>query len=366
MKILINLSDDKIKALNNYQKCEFSNKDGEVAIIIEGGILDVFLEKALDERLPTVVLAGVYPNKENEVSKKCLEHGLLPQSLIYKNEDTLIDYTGETTFKTKVPRGVGINALMEVAEYATKNKLVAEFIVWNPTPLEIGVKNKNKEEVIIQTKEPELVAQKQGKNDVKGIKEEKPFHIAEEKQVVNKESVKETIKPSTQTQIMELNTYIKTFEQVIILFKLSNNADTLTVVNDIQNKYLATLLEIDDNLKMFSRYASNEEKAVLMGDYSYYKDGFIRTSAENKNKVLLIDIELLGDYSELINDLYEEATKKIFVPSNTYDEEELQTLKDWKNNGLIIDAIIVANKNLYDIYVNEIGEVVYYSDEIVF
>lgn len=373
MEILINLSDDKVNILNNYRDYQFSNKNGKVAIIINENNFESFLSQAIKNNLPTVVLAGTLKNKDNKVSKLCLEKGLMPQSLVFKNSNTLVDYTEEKVFQTLVPRGVGLNALIELADYAVENNLVAELIIWNPDEAEevlivlddeLPEDTKTEKEGKIKdvSKEPPAVTSIEGRQRNSKVERIRPNEREELPKVEENKPVKNTL---SNIHKIELSTYMANFDQIILLLRLSENSNNLSVINDLQNKYPATLLEIEKTPSMFSRYASSQEKAIELGDYSFFKDDYVIANPSVKNKILLIDIELLGDFSDLVNGLYESSNKKIFIPSDTYIEEELLVIKDWKNNSLDIDGIIVFDEHMYDVYTKEIGEVAYYHNEIV-
>ena len=89
MNIFINTTDDKVALLNRPGGLFLNhiNADTEVSIVIADAGLETILEKIT--RHPTVVLVGVYKDRESNQVKSLLNGGIPQESLIYKDGEYL-------------------------------------------------------------------------------------------------------------------------------------------------------------------------------------------------------------------------------------------------------------------------------------
>lgn len=337
MNIFINTTDDKVALLNRPGGLFFSNHinaDTEVSIVIADAGLETILEKITD--IPTVVLVGVYKDRNSDVAKSLLNGGIPQESLIYKDGEYLKNHLGES-FKTLVPRGVGYNALKELAEYAKSKNLLPEAIVWNPdkTIIEFPTTTAKSEQL-----RPEVP---QNKPEQKKAPQTKP----------------ETKPLAEPVKTVALSNFIKDYEKIILFMKTSVDLDISKLIHSLRDKQEFKLLDITDQHK--SIHGQNLNEAVKTGYYSYLDKELVYTYGP-KHPLLIIEFDFFGVNSDLINSLYEVVGQRYFVP--TVNEVDLQTVRDWLNNGLELDGIIVDSEAALNHYQKEFKQNIFTADTL--
>lgn len=344
MKVYINTTDDKVALLNRTGGLFFSNSisaDIEVSIVIADAKCETILDRVAS--IPTVVLVGVYKDKDSSMAKLLLNRGLPQESLIYKDGELLKNHLGEP-LKTPVPRGVGYNALKELAEYAKSRNLLPETIVWNPEA--------NTEEAIIEfpTQTP-----RQAKPESK-TPQAKP-EIAHSQTKSEAKVPAEPLKQHVRT--VPLSNFIKEYPKTILLMRTSTDIDTSKLLHSLRSRYEFKLLDITDNRKSAPGGSLNE--AVKTGYYSYLDKELVYTYGP-KLPLLVIEFDFFGANADLVNNLYEMVNQRYFVPA--VDEADLQTVRDWLNNGLELDGVIVLNEEALNYYNKEFKQNVFTADTL--
>lgn len=350
MNVFINTDDNKIALLNKLGEYSFSNDintEFDVSVLLESKEIEDIISVIIKINCPTVVLVGNYENKDNSISKLFIDNGFPLESLIYKDNDVLKNYLG-MSFKTPVPRGVGHKSLIELVNYAKDNKLMPELIIWNPSehdPEDI-VTFPDKKEQPVESKP----VSKTRINEARTVYEAK-----------FKEAKPDNTEAKAIIQAISIENYLKQFKKITLLLRTNSDTDTSDIIQTLSQRYKFTLLDITDKQNNYLLYGKDREEATLTGYYSFVEDNLVHAITPSTD-TLLIEFDLLGKRTDLIDDLYVISSSKIFIPTSEPDETDIKAIRDWINNGLELNGILVKNQEALNAYKKIIGENVFTAE----
>jgi hypothetical protein len=130
LQILINVSKTSLEAFKRATGVEFkplvlTSDRNAVAVVIQGSSFEKDISTALQLGVPVVVIAG------NDT--KCVEYATqnyVPESCILIKRDNSVVTADGKKIANAVGGGIGVRAVVKAAEYALKNKLCPEPLVW--------------------------------------------------------------------------------------------------------------------------------------------------------------------------------------------------------------------------------------------
>lgn len=318
MKIAINLEEKSIEKLNNFTggKANFCIFEAiaDVYIVLENSDqLESDVAKACSMIKPVIVLI-----KNNEKYNLISDHGLFNRNIFYKQGNELKNYANEV-MKTKIPRGVGTNALLELATFAIEQGLIPELIIWNP----------EEEEVVWNTQD--------NITPVEPFQAQKHKQKSEEPQIIN----------------LNLNDFLNNFKKIVLLLKTVENSDISNMIEHFKEIETFSFLDLSKECISSKIYASDLQLAVKENNYSYLSTDVIYTNDSIKGDTLLIEIDM---FSDLIDTVYPIAEKVIIIPSN--DTESLDLINGWVENKHRLDYLLVQDAD-FSILKNKVTQKVY-------
>lgn len=329
MNVYINIPTEQIMRLKNAEVIFTDEIDkATAAIVIVKEETKALLEVIMQRNIPTAILVDSYENKEGNVTKALLKFGFPKESLFYKDGELLKNLAGNI-LKARIPRGVGLKALIELAFYIEKNELCPEMIIWYPD----ATKNKK------VTKDGAADANK------------------------NAEEINKDAKMDNQKNISEvsLNKYIDKFADIFLFMKTNVNTDVGEIINVLKAGNGFTLLDATNNQTLAKLYGESLEKAINTAMYSILRNSKVLTAPEIHTVKLAILIESTDNQRELLDELYALSTKKYFIPANPPAKEDIQIINDWQNIGLELDGVI-AQYNTIGYYKQLLGDIVITAD----
>jgi hypothetical protein len=314
LQILINASITSLEAFKRATGVEFkhleltSDRDA-VAVVVQGSSFEKDISIALQLGVPVVVIAG------NDM--KCVEQAtknFIPDScILVKQGNDVVTADGKRIANT-VGGGIGVRAVVKAAEYALKNKLCPEPLVWFESEPII--------EPVVSTVE---------KNSVKEKKNVIPLHNPAE-------------------GILDIA------RRIVVVFKATPDAESGQTAHDLAFSLNGVHAEVTNKPCSYTLYGNTIEAAVATDKYitcdgkTLTKGSFV----EADWLIAEIDASILGSSPKLVDNIYKKAEKIIHVVG---DFEKGKLAVDAWRSSWRLDAV-VSNKQNYGKYKKAYGDIV--------
>lgn len=314
MQILINASITSLEAFKRATGVEFkhleltSDRDA-VAVVVQGSSFEKDISTALSLGVPVVVIAG----NNRECVEQATKHFIPESCILIKQDNSVITAEGKKIAET-VGGGIGVRAVVKAAEYALKNKLCPEPLVWFESEPII--------EPVVSTVE---------KNSVKEKKNVIPLHNPAE-------------------GILDIA------RRIVVVFKATPDAESGQTAHDLAFSLNGVHAEVTNKPCSYTLYGNTIEAAVATDKYitcdgkTLTKGSFV----EADWLIAEIDASILGSSPKLVDNIYKKAEKIIHV------------VGDFKKGKLAVDAwrsswrldAVVSNKQNYGKYKKAYGDIV--------
>lgn len=311
MQILMNVSEISLEAFKRATGIEFISLNSpashdSVAAVIQGNSFEMDLETAVGKGIPVVVVAG----NDRDCVEQATKHFISESCIILKQDNTVITADGKKIAET-VGGGIGVRAVVKAAEYAFKNKLCPEPIVWfetEPTiePVIAEESNKEKSNVIPL------------RNPAEGI-----LDIA---------------------------------KRIVVVFKATPDAESGKAAYDLATSLNGVHAELAIEPQAFALHGNTFEEAVATSKYIACDGESLTNSSfvETEWLVVEIDADILTSFPKLVDSIYKRAEKIVHVVG---DFEKGKVAVDAWRSSWKLDAII-SSRHDYGRYKKEYGNIV--------
>jgi hypothetical protein len=314
LQILINAAEPSLESFKRATGIEFISLNSpasrdSVAVVVQGSSFEKDISIALQLGVPVVVIAG------NDM--KCVEQAtknFIPDScILIKQGNDVVTADGKRIANT-VGGGIGVRAVVKAAEYALKNKLCPEPLVWFESEPII--------EPVVSTVE---------KNSVKEKKNVIPLHNPAE-------------------GILDIA------RRIVVVFKATPDAESGQTAHDLAFSLNGVHAEVTNKPCSYTLYGNTIEAAVATDKYitcdgkTLTKGSFV----EADWLIAEIDASILGSSPKLVDNIYKKAEKIIHVVG---DFEKGKLAVDAWRSSWRLDAV-VSNKQNYGKYKKAYGDIV--------
>lgn len=311
MRILLNKTSAETEKYGLLSTCKIEpitqeTTKQDVIALIEDENFEESLKTAINLNVPVVAIV----NRDSKFYDQAIEL-IHPGGVVYYENGKIL--SARKVFAEA--EGVTVKTLEAICQYALDNKLYPEIYVWKPQKEIINFKETQREE-----------PKKETKPEVKETKQE-----TEPKTQENPEPVKRK-KTYTPAQT-DLESYIKSCDHIIAIFKTSQSADSGQVAFELAKQLNTVHLNISAD--------SNQKQ----GHYYAYSDG----SIVNYNALVIpgkyLVAEVDAQIPEALELIYGIAYKIVHVVADP--KESLEPLKAWTGSGFRLDAVIPSEaKNI--------------------
>lgn len=303
MRILINKSQDETEKYSLLSSCpiipltEVVEKQ-DVAALIEDKNFEESLKTAISLNIPVVAIVS----KDSKFYDQAIEL-INPAGVVFYDNGKILS----TRKVFAEAEGVTVKTLEAICQYALENKLYPDIYVWKPQEEIISFKQEARQEI-------------RQREEVKSKKQEVEQEIKPKKQEMSKPQ-----KTYTPAQT-DLQSYIKSCDHVIAVFKTSQSANSSQVASQLAKQLSTTHLNIsvEPNQKQDLYYA--------------YSDGNIvnYNSSVMPGRYLIAEVD--AQLPEALEFIYGVAYKIVHVVADP--GESLGPLKAWTDSGFKLDAVI--------------------------
>ncbi|HHY41187.1 MAG TPA: hypothetical protein GX502_08065 [Syntrophaceticus sp.] len=314
MQILINTSKTSLETFKRATGVEFrplestSDRDA-VAVVVQGNSFEKDISTAIQFGVPVVVVAG----NDRECVEQATKYFIPESCILTKQNNSVVTADGKKIAET-VGGGIGVRAVVKAAEYALKNKLCPEPLVW--------IESEPTIEPVISTVE---------KNSVKEKKNVIPLHNPAE-------------------GILDIA------KRIVVVFKATPDAESGKAAYDLATSLNGVHAELANKQCSYCLYGNTIEDAVATGKYitcdgkTMTKGSFVETDW----LVVEIDTSILASSPKLVDSIYKKADKIVHVVGD-YEKGKL-AIDAWRSSWRL-DAV-VSNKQNYGKYKKAYGDIV--------
>lgn len=331
MEILLDRSQEELNKLNTLQKAHFlpmttsgseNNSEG-VAAVIESKNFVNELDKAITLDLPVVVIAGLMNEQGEQYAEKALAYGISPECIIFKRENRVFAKSGKE-FAADAKRGISVNVLVDICDYAYKHKLYPEVLIWEEPKNEAAPKSQP-----VKQKTPEKA------NTCPSITPDNSGKIS----VIKR----------------DLAEVIDLAEYVIAVFKTTDNTRSSKFAADLSHSLNGLHLEINKRPISHVEYGLGVNEAVSGCQYAYSNGKTVDINSMYSGVKYLI-VEMAPSLMESIELIYKKALKVIQVTPLTKDG--IEAIRSWQKGKFALNSIIPEDVAGYSKLQNEFGDLV--------
>lgn len=321
-----------------------------VAIIIENQKAETCLEQVADSGIPAVLLAGSHEEKGGEWYQKAISNGFSEKAIIYMNGGTLISHT-DYAFRTPVPKGVTVSAMVELAQYATDNQLVPDMVIfWKPSAQEPVLYNpepgKSQEAAPLQTPQP--AAKPDFKPETRhNNKSGAPGHNVQNTQKSGpgpappkqpNETVRATT-PPPKVKAEDITDLARNTDCLILAIKTVPNANSGKIAKDIASELGALHVELALKPESYLLYSDHIDKATMSGQYGFSSGNKVQVlDTYRGGKYVVIEADFCPELGDVIEKLHGIAKYDIQIPSSLKTSQP--SIANWLEIIRKLDAII--------------------------
>jgi len=312
LQILINATKSSLDAFKRATGVDFVTLDSpagkdSAAVVVQGNSFEKDISASIRLGIPVVVVAG----NDMMCAKQATQHFIPEPCIILKQGDNVVTVDGKKIADT-VGKGIGVRAVVKAVEYALKNKLCPEPLVWVET-------------------EPEL------------------FNVLEEDKKENN--------VISHTQDATADSFLELAKKIVVVFKATPDAESGKAAHDLAICIKGVHAELASKPRSFSMYYGKTiEEAVATNRYVTY-DGKTLTKGsflDTEWLVTEIDADILASAPELVDSIYRKACKVVHVVG---DFEKGKTAIDAWLSSWKLD-FIVPSKHNYERYKKVYGDIV--------
>jgi hypothetical protein len=318
LQILINTTESSLESFKRATGIEFtgfnsSTGQDSVAVVIQGSSFDRDISNAIGMGIPVVVIAG----NAQECVEKAKKHFIPEPCIILKKDNSVVTAEGKKIAEA-VGGGIGVRAAVKVAEYALKNKLCPEPLIWFETEPTI--------EPVITT------------NEVNTKKETKK----EKKNVIPLRNPAEDI--------------VDIAKKAVVVFKATPDADSGRAARDLSASLNGVHAELANEPRSYALYGDTVDEAVATGKYISCNGKALISSSfvETDWLVVEIDTDILASCPKLVDRIYKKADKIVHVVGD-FEKGKL-AIDAWRSNWKL-DAIVSPGRDVSR-YKNVYGNIV--------
>lgn len=336
MQILINTPESSLDAFERATGVDFvplgSDIDGKesVAVVVQGNSFEKDILSSIRLGIPVVVVAG----NNTECAEQAVKNFIPERCIILKQGSSVVTADGEKIADT-VGGGIGVKAVVKAAEYALKNKLYPEPLVWFES------------EPVVEFTEPVIDI-----NDF--TKENSSRNKSITKENESKKSKEDTI--SFFNQDVAADNLLNLSKKFIIVFKTTPDAESGKAAYSLTAALNGVHAELAEKPLSYTMYGDTITDAVATGRYitsngkTLVKGNFLETNL----LVVEIDARVLTTSPKLVDNIYKKADKIIHVVGDY--EMGKPAIDAWKSNWKL-DAIVSSKQN-YEKYKKDYGDTV--------
>jgi len=313
LQILINASETSLEAFKRVTGVEFlplssSASHDSVAVVVQGSTFEKDISTAVSLAVPVVVIAG----NDRDCVEQATKYFIPESCILTKQNNSVVTADGKKIAGT-VGGGVGVRAVVKTAEYALKNKLCPEPLVWFESE---------------PTVEPEIIS------------------------TIEEGSRKENIVPLRNPA----EGIIDIAKRIVVVFKATPDAESGKSAHDLAFSLNGVHAELANKPCSYTLYGNTVEDAVATGKYiacdgkTLTKGSFLETDW----LIVEIDTDILASSPKLVDSIYKMAIKIVHVVGD-YEKGKLAVdawISSWK-----LDAIVSPKQN-YGKYKKAYGDMV--------
>lgn len=345
-KIFINAAPGLLERIN-ISNVEFLALEKASQLCVQDSVAVIARDQAFEENLarvcrlgmPVVALAGSLSTTEREpyqeahqqAYQEALSWGVQEAGIIYKTGSRLCNHGGHR-FSSSVQNGVGPAAILEVAQYALKNKLMCDMIVlWQP------------EEHILAENAETVSSPKPANYKSKAVQEK----------IVkgNKGCKQHGQKAAGSVRQVGLSDLLEQSCRTVLAVRTAANTRGSRVAAALANRYDALHLEISSHPCSYGAHGADSfEEAIDSCNYAYSDGCLVSVSGGGAtvNRPLIIEMEPHEMPPALLDELHGKADCVIHLSDFFEDCGEL--IDDWIAAGGRLDAIIPENDQEKAVY----------------
>lgn len=315
MQILINATEPTLESFKKVTGIEFISLNSpasrdSVAVVVQGNSFEKDISSSVSMGIPVVVVAGVDMNCVEQAKK----HFIPESCVILKQDNNVVTADGKKIADT-VGGGIGVRAVVKAAEYALKNKLCPEPLIWFES----------------EPVEPEI------------------FSILEEDSKKEKNSI-------LRNQDVTTDSLLDLAKKIIVIFKATPDAESGKAAHNLAASLNGVHAELANKPRTYAIYGNTVEDAVATGKYiacdgkTLTKGSFLDTEW----LVIEIDTDIFATSPKLADSVYKKAFKVVHVVGD-FEKGKLAVdtwLSSWK-----LDAIVSSKQN-YEKYKKAYGDIV--------
>lgn len=315
MQILINASKPSLDAFKRATGVDFAPLDSpagkdSAAVVVQGNSFEKDISASIRLGIPVVVVAG----NDMKCAEQAAKHFIPESCIILKQGDSVVTVDGKKIADT-VGGGIGVRAVVKAAEYAIKNKLCPEPLVWV---------------------EPE------------------PFSVLEEDK-------KENNVISLHAQDASAGSLLDLAKKIVVVFKATPDAESGKAAHDLAICIQGIHAELASKPCSYTMYGKTIEEAAATNRYVAYNGKTLTKGSflDTEWLVTEIDTDILATSPELVDNIYKKAVKIVHVVG---DYEKGKTAIDAWLSSWRLDAIVPSEQNYHrykkvygDIVITDIG-----------
>lgn len=324
MKIFINAEKDKLPIFSKATGVEFlplngdlDGQSGAVAVVVRGNSFLESLEKVSGVDLPLLVVAGTEDQEGRECVEAARSFGVPEACVLVKRTDKVCSLDGrEIAQAVKQGRGIGARAIVSAAEYALKNDLRPEPVVWEEPP------------------------------DVPVL--EDPLVDEDKSETPSKNRKKVSF-------IGSFEDALETAERVVAVFRSTPQAKSGSVAREIALASNGTHVELAGSPASYRLYGRDLEEALGKG-YAY-SDG--KRFEGGHNGCIVVEIDPGVPHAEAMEKVYKKAEKVIHVVASEAADEAKNAVNAWIKSGWKLDGIVPDRPSAFAVFQKAFGKLVY-------
>lgn len=312
MRVLINLSKERLSALRNYKGVTFLGLDDgglaedAVIVVVRGPGYDDALEKALQLDRPVVVVAGTDGAEGQHCIARARASGVADECIIVIRGEQIVTLAGDNIVPAAGKR-IGARALLKVAEKSLQQDLRPEPVIW-----EEGV-------------------------DAGGAGEDPLQEAAKAKRQTAKPALRKA--PVTGRWVSTFKGLLESADTVIAVFRSTANAQSDRVAATLAERLGGVHVELSASPASIAAY--NEDLDFLLESGRYlHTNGSDLEGEYNGAKCIIVEVDPAVPDSKALELAYSGAANVIHVVDADEPSQGKAAIEAWLKSGWRLDAVV--------------------------